>query len=49
VKTGEGPTHFVGPFTYTMDLGERKTPPAFPPSVEVLSDARTLLADFFSI
>jgi hypothetical protein len=45
--------HFVGPFAPTMDLGERKSP--FGASgfrktlVEPLNDARTPLADFFSI
>jgi hypothetical protein len=45
--------HFVGPFARAIDLGERKSP--FNVSdlrstlVEPLSDARTKLADVFSI
>jgi hypothetical protein len=45
--------HFVGPFARTIGLGERKSPSsAFDfrgTLVEPLSDARTPLADFFSI
>ena len=42
------------PFVLPIDLGERKNPFSVPNirgvllSVELLSDARTLLADFFS-
>jgi len=49
------PPHFVGPFAIRMDLGERKSPYSAsglreaPLNVEGLNDARTLLADFFSI
>ncbi len=43
----------VGPFAPTMDLGERKIPSSASDFretlVESLSDARTPLADFFSI
>ena len=38
--------HFVWPFARRMDLGERKIPSC---ASEPLSDARTPLADFFSI
>jgi len=38
--------HFVWPFAREMDLGERITPSSTPMH---LSDARTPLADFFSI
>ena len=47
--------HFVEQFALPIDLGERKNPFNFPNirgvllSVEPLSDARTPLADFFSI
>ena len=45
--------HFVGPFARTIDLGERKNPSSVSDFrttlVEPLSDARTMLADFFSI
>jgi len=49
------PPHFVEPFANFMDLGERKDPSSisdlFEPHsyVEGLNDARTKLADFFSI
>ena len=49
-RRGEGGTYRTscGPFALAMGLGERKNP--FSHSlVEPLSDARTLLADFFSI
>jgi hypothetical protein len=38
--------HFVWPFARRMDLGEREIPSSVS---ELLSDARTPLADFFSI
>jgi hypothetical protein len=38
--------HFVWPFARSMGLGERKIPSS---TSEPLSDARTTLADFFSI
>jgi hypothetical protein len=38
--------HFVWPFARRMGLGERKTPSS---TSEPLSDARTKLADVFSI
>jgi hypothetical protein len=38
--------HFVWPFARRMDLGERKISSS---TSEPLSDARTMLADFFSI
>jgi hypothetical protein len=38
--------HFVWPFARSMDLGERKIPSS---TSEPLSEARTPLADFFSI
>ena len=38
--------HFVWLFARGMDLGERKIPSS---ASESLSDARTMLADFFSI
>jgi len=38
--------HFVWPFARRMDLGERKIPSS---ASEPLSDARTMLAVFFSI
>src|SRR6185503_19902072 len=47
--------HFVRPFTLHMIPGERKTPLSILgslrryPHVEPLTDARTMLADFFSI
>jgi hypothetical protein len=47
--------HFVWPFTPRMDLGERINPASVSDlrkvlfNVEPLSDARTKLADFFSI
>ncbi|MDZ4854229.1 MAG: hypothetical protein SGJ26_05105, partial [Nitrospirota bacterium] len=45
--------HFVGPFARAIDLGERKSPSSASDFlkilVEPLSDARTPLADFFSI
>jgi hypothetical protein len=45
--------HFVGPFALTIGLGERKSPSSASDFrgtlVEPLSDARTPLADFFSI
>jgi hypothetical protein len=45
--------HFVGPFAPRMDLGERISPSSVSgfrkTLVEPLSDARTPLADFFSI
>ena len=47
--------HFVWPFTPRMDLGERISPASVSDlrkvlfNVEPLSDARTLLADFFSV
>jgi hypothetical protein len=49
------PPHFVGPFARTMDPGERINPSSTSASenlnryVEGLNDARTKLADFFSI
>jgi len=43
--------HFVGPFVPRMDLGERISPSSASDFrktlVEPLSDARTMLADFF--
>ena len=43
----------MGPFALTMDLGERKSPSSASDFretlVEPLRDARTPLADFFSI
>jgi len=43
----------VWPFALAIDLGERKSPSSAPDFletlVEPLSDARTMLADFFSI
>jgi hypothetical protein len=47
--------HFVWPFTPTMDLNERISPASVSElrkvlfNVEPLGDARTKLADFFSI
>ena len=47
--------HFVGPFAFAMGLGEWKNPSSVSDfretgiRVEPLSDARTTLADFFSI
>jgi hypothetical protein len=47
--------HFVWPFTPTMDLGERMSPASVSElgkvvfNIEPLGDARTKLADFFSI
>ena len=46
--------HFVWPFTPRMGLGERISPTSVSDlrvlfNVDPLSDARTLLADFFSI
>jgi hypothetical protein len=45
--------HFVGPFAFTIGLGERKSPSSASDFrgtlIEPLSDARTMLADFFSI
>ena len=45
--------HFVGPFALARGLGERKSPFSisdfWKPLAEPLSDARTPLADFFSI
>ena len=45
--------HFVGPFALVIDLGERKSPSSASDFratlVEPLSDARTKLADFFSL
>ncbi len=38
--------HFVWPFGHIMTLGERKIPSS---TSEPLSDARTMLANFFSI
>jgi len=49
------PPHFVGLFASTMDLGERINPSRTSTSenlnwyVDGLNDARTKLADFFSI
>jgi len=47
--------HFVWPFALRINLGERKSPTSVsdlrkvPFTIELLSDARTPLADFFSI
>ncbi len=45
--------HFVGPFAFVIDLGERKSPSSasdFRTTLgEPLSEARTLPAEFFSI
>ena len=45
--------HFVGPFALVIDLGERKSPSSTSnfrtTLVESLSDARTMLEDFFNI
>ena len=41
--------HFVGPFALVIDRGERKSPSRNSDIREPLSEARTVLADVFSI